>query len=112
MKHLLLAGALCLGLAAAGCNTTSGAGGGTPGQALEKADTDASLIYVAIASSVNAYKALPTTTPDQVANAEAIKVKAWDALGVERKAYAAGQGVDLSALNALFAQAHNLGVAQ
>lgn len=78
-------------------------------QALEKADTDASLIYVAVAQSVDAYKALPTTTPAQAAFADTVKARAWSALGVERQAYAAGQAIDLSTLNTLFATAHNLG---
>lgn len=101
---LLFAAALAL----TGCATASGPSPAAS-QALEKADTDASLIYVAIAQSVDAYKALPTTTPAQAAFADTVKARAWSALGVERQAYAAGQAIDLSALNTLFATAHNLG---
>ncbi len=98
---------LLAALALTGCGTFTAPP--MAAQALEKADTDASLIYVAVASSVNAYKALPTTTPTQGAYAEGLRTEAWRALGVERRAYAAGQAVDLAYLNGLLAIATKLG---
>jgi hypothetical protein len=77
-----------------------------PAQLAEKADTDASLAYAAVASSVNAYEGVAGA---DAAKAEALKLKAWEALMIERQAYAAGQAVDLTALTALVAQAQALG---
>jgi len=81
----------------------------TAAQVAEKADTDASLAYAGIASSVNAYKALSTTTAAKAASAEALKVQAWSLLTQERQAYALGQAVDPTALRALVIQTSQLG---
>ena len=70
----------------------------------EKADIDASLAYAAVAQSVNAYEA----AGGDKTKGEALKLKAWEALMLERSAYAAGQTVDLTALTALVAQAKAL----
>jgi len=59
----------------------------TAAQVAEKADTDASLAYAGIASSVNA----------------------WSLLTQERQAYALGQAVDPTALRALVIQTSQLG---
>ena len=72
----------------------------------EKADTDASFAYAAIATSLNAYEA---AHPAGTQAAEALKMKAWLALMVERQAYAAGKTVDLSAFTAIAAEAKALG---
>lgn len=64
----------------------------------EKADTEASLVYAAIATTINGYEGLPSTTEAQKASVEAIKLKAWNDLQIERQAYAAGQTVILTAL--------------
>ena len=68
----------------------------------EKADTEASNAYVAIATTLNAYEA---AHPDGTAQAEALKLKAWQALAAERQAYAAGQTVDLTPLTAILSDA-------
>lgn len=85
--------------------------GGVPGAhaAAERADTDASLLYAAIASAVNQYKAAPTTTDIQKAEAEALKVKAWAALGLVHQAYASNVVASLDVLSALLHQAQALG---
>ena len=75
----------------------------------ERADTDASLAYAAIATSINAYEARTGVTPAQVAGAEALKLKAWEALTAERQTYALAGTADLTALTALAAQAEALG---
>ena len=75
----------------------------------ERADTAASLAYAAIATSINAYEGRTGVTPAQVAGAEALKLKAWEALAVERQTYALAGTADLTALNALAAQATALG---
>ena len=67
----------------------------------ERADTDASLAYVGIASSINAYESAPGTTAAERAAAEAIKQKAWEALGAVHAAFAAGQTIDLKPLQDL-----------
>jgi len=100
MRALILAGA---GLALAGCSSLSA------GQVAEKADTDACLAYAAIATTLNAYEARSGVTPAQTAAAEALKLKAWQALLVERQAYAASGTVDLTTLGALAARAQALG---
>ena len=78
----------------------------------ERADTDASLAYVAVASAVNAYEASPGVSPASRFSAEAIKVKAWAALGDVHAAYAAGQAIDLAPLQALVRQATALKAGQ
>lgn len=75
----------------------------------ERADTAASLAYAAIATSINAYEARGGVTPAQVASAEALKLKAWEALAVERQTYALAGTADLTALTALAVQAKALG---
>jgi hypothetical protein len=100
---LLVAGLMALGVAVASCSTTG------VKQAPEKADTDASLAYAAIATTVNAYEARAGVTPAQVAGAEALKLKAWEALLIERQTYADAGTVDLTELAALAAQAKALG---
>jgi len=107
MRHPILA-ALAV-LAAAGMEACAGLQAATPAILAERADTDASLTYAAIASGVNAYEALPTTSPAQAAPAEALKVKAWAILSQERQAYALGRTFDLSGLKALVTQASMLG---
>jgi hypothetical protein len=75
----------------------------------EKADTDASLAYAAIATTINAYEARTGVTPAQAAGAEGLKLRAWDALLLERRTYALAGTVDLTALSALAAEAKALG---
>jgi hypothetical protein len=75
----------------------------------ERADTAASLAYAAIATSIDAYETRTGVTPAQVASAEALKLKAWEALAAERQTYALAGTADLTALNALAAQATALG---
>lgn len=75
----------------------------------ERADTDASYAYAAIATTINAYEARAGVTPAQTANAEGLKLKAWNALMVERHTYAVAGTVDLTALTAIAAQAKALG---
>lgn len=77
--------------------------------AAEKGDTDASLAYAAIATTINAYEARAGVTPAQTANAEGLKLKAWNALMVERHTYAMAGTVDLTALTAIAAEAKALG---
>jgi hypothetical protein len=101
MRRLLITVACVLPLAA--CSTTN------LKQDAEKSDTDASLAYAAIASTINAYEACAGVTPTQVASAEALKLKAWEALAAERQTYALAGTVDLTALTALAAQAKALG---
>ena len=74
----------------------------------ERADTDASLAYAAIATTINTYEARAGVTPAQAAGAEGLKLKAWEALMVERQTYALAGTVDLTALTALAAQANAL----
>ena len=71
----------------------------------ERADTDASLAYVGIASSINAYEFAPGTTAADRGAAEAIKRKAWAALGAVHAAYAAGRTIDLKPLQDLSREA-------
>ena len=75
----------------------------------ERADTDASLAYAAIATTINAYEARAGVTPDEAAGAEGLKLKAWEALMAERRTYALAGTVDLTALAALAAEARALG---
>src|ERR1700678_1532313 len=103
MRRLsIIIGAACAAALAA-CSTIS------VKQTAEKADTDASLAYAAIATTLNAYEARAGVTPAQTAAAEALKLKAWEALAVERSTYALAGTVDLTALTALAAQAQALG---
>lgn len=78
-------------------------------QSAEKADTEASLAYAAIATTITAYEAGAGITPAQLAHAEALKLKAWEALMLERQTYAVAGTVDLTALTALAGQAKDLG---
>jgi hypothetical protein len=94
----LLAGALALSLCA--CSTAN------LRHVAEKGDTDASLAYAAIATTVNAYEARPGA---DLAKGEALKLKAWEALALERQVYAATGTVDLTALTTLVAAAKALG---
>src|ERR1700678_348484 len=99
MRRLsIIIGAACAAALAA-CSTIS------VKQTAEKADTDASLAYAAIATTLNAYEARSGVTAAQTSAAEALKLKAWQALLVERQAYAASGAVDLTTLSALAAQA-------
>lgn len=95
--------ALVAALALTGCGSVPAR------QVAEKADTDASYAYAGIATTLNAYEARAGVTPAQVAGAEGLKMKAWQALLVERRAYALTGAVDLTALVALAAQAKALG---
>lgn len=70
----------------------------------EKAETECENLYTALATSINAYEALPSTTLAEKTKAEAVKVKAWNDLLAARAAYAAGQVVDASLLVADQAQ--------
>jgi len=97
MKRLMLA-ALAAGLLG-GCALPGGLKGLHADA--ERADTDASLAYVGIASSVDAYEASPSADK---ASAEALKRKAWNALGAVHAAYAAGQSIDLKPLEDLSRQ--------
>jgi hypothetical protein len=81
---------------------------GTPSQIAEKADTDALLAYAAIASSVNTYEKTPGLSVVQIASAESLKVQGWDALKIERNAYALGQAIDLTTLTNLATKAKAL----
>ena len=91
MKRLIAAAlaAVCL----SGCALTGGLKGLHADA--ERADTDASLAYVGIASGLNAYEAAPSASAADKASAEALKRKAWEALGAVHAAYAAGQAIDL-----------------
>jgi|APFre7841882654_1041346.scaffolds.fasta_scaffold89013_2 hypothetical protein len=71
----------------------------------EKADTDAQLAYVTVATLVNAYEGRPGA---DIAKAEGIKLQAWKALVLERNAYALTGTVDLKALMDLVSQAKGL----
>ena len=71
----------------------------------ERADTDAGLAYVGIAYSLNAYEAAPGATAADRAAAEAIKRKAWEALGAVHAAYAGGRTIDLKPLQDLSREA-------
>ena len=75
-------------------------------QDAEKADTSANLAYVAIATTINAYE---TAHPEGAKAAEALKLKAWEALLIERQAYLAGQTIDLTPFTTILAQAKALG---
>jgi hypothetical protein len=101
MKRLLVT-ALCAGSLAA-CSTMD------VKRNAERADTDASLAYAAIATSINAYETRTGVTPVQTAGAESLKLKAWEALMLERRTYALTGTVDLTALTALAVQAKALG---
>jgi hypothetical protein len=104
MKRLLIAGALALALS--GCALTGGVKGFHADA--ERADTDASLAYVGIASAVDAYKAAPGTDAGQDANAEVLKRRAWEVLKGIHVAYAAGQAIDLTPLQDLARQVQAL----
>jgi hypothetical protein len=71
----------------------------------EKADVDAQLAYVTVATLCNAYE---QKTGADVAKAEALKLEAWKALAIERQAYALSGTVDLTGLTALVVQAKSL----
>jgi hypothetical protein len=71
----------------------------------EKADVDANLAYVTVATLCNAYEQKPGA---DVAKAEALKLEAWKALALERSAYTVSGTVDLTALTALVVQAKSL----
>ena len=101
MRAILLAAASALYLS--GCSATSAR------MTAERGDTDASLAYAAIATSLNAYEARTGVTATQVASAEALKLKAWEALAVERQTYALAGTVDLTALAAIAAEAQGPG---
>ena len=101
MRPILLAAAA--GLCLSACSTPS------LKMAAERGDTDASLAYAAIATSLNAYEARAGVTPAQVASAEALKLKACEALAAERQTYALAGAVDLTALTAIAAEANALG---
>ena len=105
MKRILLAGAIALALG--GCALTGGVHGLRADA--ERADTDASLAYVGIASTVNAFEASPAATEAQRAAAEGLKRKAWAALVIVHSAYAQGQAVDLKPLQDLAHQVAALG---
>lgn len=99
-----LAAGLCLALLTAGCASTPTALQGL-GAAAERADTDASLAYVAIATAVNDVEALAATTPAERDRAEALKTRAYAALQAAHRAYAAGRAPDLEPLRALLREA-------
>lgn len=113
MRRLLTALSLVAVMGAsaplAGCAT-----GAVPGvhAVAERADTDASLAYVAIATTVNAIEAEPTVSQDKKDQAEAIKRKAWAALGIAHQAYASGVVADISLLQDLLRQIVTLKGAQ
>ena len=90
---LVVLGALALGA----CTTTQLS---TTAQVQEKAMIAADDLYVAVATAINGYVALPSTTAAQAATANGIEVKAYNDLLVIRQAYAAGKAVDLSLLTA------------
>lgn len=92
--------ALALALSLSAC-ATSGAHL-TPIQVAEKAETDAELAYVGLATSLNA---IEIASPGKRASAEALKRQAWEALVHIRTAYAAGQVIDASILANVAAQA-------
>jgi hypothetical protein len=101
MKGLFTALACAMSLGA--CSTAN------VRQNAERADTDASLAYAAIATTIDAYEARTGVTPAQTDGAEGLKLKAWEALMVERQTYALAGTVDLTALTALAVQAKALG---
>ena len=90
---------VALSLAIAGCATMN------LKMDAEKGDTEASNAYVAIATTLNAYE---TAHPSNVAQAEALKMRAWQALVIERQAYAAGKAVDLTPLTVILSEAKAL----
>ena len=98
IRLALIAGALAISLC--GCANIN------PGQIAEKGDTDASLAYATVATLANAYETRPGA---DVPKAEALKLKAWKALTLERQIYFATGKVDLTALNAFVLAAKNLG---
>lgn len=99
-RHFLTACAAVAALSVAACSSV-----GTPAQVAEKADTAASDAYVAIASSLNSYEQVPGAN---VAAAEALKLKAWQALLAERQTYATTGQVVLTAITAIVADVHTL----
>lgn len=70
----------------------------TASQTSEKALIEANDLYVAIASTSNAYEALPVATADQKAKLESVKRQAYSDLLIARAAYSAGQIVSVAAL--------------
>lgn len=99
MKPIL---ALCAVISLSACATPSAV---TVHQIAEKGDTAASDLYVAIASSINAYEMIAISN---VAPGEALKWKAWNALTAERDAYAKFGTVDLAALTSISNDVHTL----
>lgn len=95
--------AVALSLALGACATFTGS---SPAQVAEKVDTDAILAYTAIASSVNAYEAKAGADK---AKAESIRTEAWSLLAAEHAVYKSGAVGDITALEALVAQAASLG---
>lgn len=85
----------CLSLAA--CATSQMT---TAAQTAEKSLIEANNLYVAIATTLNAYEALPTASASSKTAANAVEVKAYSDLLIARQAYAAGQVIDLSILAA------------
>jgi predicted outer membrane protein len=98
-RHFLTALAAVAALSVAGCAHQS------PSQIAEVGDTEASDAYVGIATSLNAYEQVPGAN---VAAAEALKLKAWQALLAERQTYATTGQVVLTAISAIVADVHTL----
>ena len=96
LSRVFMAGAVALTIVGCGSN---------PKMLAEKADTDASLAYVTVATVVNTYESRPDA---DMAKGEALKLEAWKALVIERQAYALTGTVDLTALTVLVTQAKSL----
>ena len=104
----LIAALLTAALApACALNAGTGALAGVAADA-ERADTDASLTYVGIASAIDAYEAGPRGSGAGTQAAEALRQLAWEALSGVHRAYAAGEPIDLVPLQALARQAASL----
>ncbi len=101
MKRYLAGFAACAALLTlAACQSA-----GSTAQIAEMADTAAADSYVAIATALNGYEAAPGAN---VAAAEALKLKAWNAFQTEQQVYAVAHTVDLSGLTAVLADVHAL----
>lgn len=96
MRNLLV-GAMAAAMLA-GCSTTQAL---SAHQTAEKAMILADGLYIAIATTENALVSAGKEAP---ADAEATKLKAWNALLTARAAYHAGNVVDVTILTTIAAQ--------
>lgn len=108
LLSIILVCCLIVGPMVTGCATSQVT---TAAMDSEMAETTGELLYVAVASGIQTYDALPTTTAAQAASANKVWSKAWVDLEDLRALYAAGTVITVATLAALEADVASGGAA-